>query len=258
MMKSYVINLANRPERLAHVRKTFGDAGIPFERFEAIGRDQLADYDLSSRLRPRGDGRPWLPMEVGCLLSHRELWKRVATGGDDFAAIFEDDIIVSSGLRDILGGDLPPGADLVKLETFCQVTYVSRRAIPRRNGSGCFRRLLTIHEGTGAYVISRHAAAKLIDAAAQFDQPLDRSMFCPRVLAKEGLIAYQAVPGVAIQGMFLSGLRDSPAMQSDRNEDLKLAPIASPKLNIFDRAARVIQRLARQVRGTRTIIPFEQ
>lgn len=255
-MRSYVINLRSRPERLAHIQAEFGQAGIAFERFEAIGRDDFAKYPLARALPPRGDGRPWLPFEVGCLLSHVGLWKCIAKGDEPFAAIFEDDVVVSSKLGATLDGDFPADADLVKLETTCQITYVSRRRIPTKKGGGCFRRLLSVHEGTGAYIISRRGAALLAEAAAHFDEPLDHSLFSPRVASKLGLKVYQADPAVALQGIFVPSLRDSSLMRSDRLEDFKLAPIVSSHTKRFDVALHAVRRLWRQARGRRKVIPF--
>ena len=94
-MKCYVINLASRPERLTHISATFERAGIPFERFEAVDQQRALSHPVGRNLPPLRSGRSWQPFEIGCLLSHYELWKRIAEDDADFSAIVEDDVLIS-------------------------------------------------------------------------------------------------------------------------------------------------------------------
>ena len=67
-----------------------------------------------SHAQPEG----WLPGEVGCFLSHFEIWRRIASGNEPWAAVFEDDLRVSTDLGRLLRSHdwIPSDADIVRLE----------------------------------------------------------------------------------------------------------------------------------------------
>ena len=98
-MKRYLINLAEAAERLEAQKVQFGRLGLPFERFEAC-RDDERFVDRfrwwCAVLRPRVKG------EVGCARSHVAIYEKIATGKEQCAVVFEDDIICSEALPQAL------------------------------------------------------------------------------------------------------------------------------------------------------------
>ena len=88
----FVINLKRRPNRLENFRQvcTLSDVQV----FEAIDGSSLDDTYLAewTRLQPRGLSNG----EMGCLLSHYQLWKRCVDGDASHMMIFEDDARFSS------------------------------------------------------------------------------------------------------------------------------------------------------------------
>lgn len=106
MMKAYVVNLPSDTARRQAMEREL--AATPFADAEFVaaidGRlmseAELAeafDFDAYGRRRV---GRPQ-PGEVGCVLSHRLLWQRIAEGGRP-AIVFEDDIAFDGSWRDVL------------------------------------------------------------------------------------------------------------------------------------------------------------
>ncbi|MDR3466128.1 MAG: glycosyltransferase family 25 protein [Xanthobacteraceae bacterium] len=213
-MRVHVINLAAAVERLAHMTRVLGAAGIAFERFDAIDAVSARSHRCFARIPPMAE-RGWAPAEIGCLLSHYEVWHRIASGGDPFAAVLEDDLFVDPALEPLLDGrrQIPGDADLIKLETTGIEVSLSR--IARCCGAGIgFHRLRSLHHGSGAYLLSRRAAGILIDRIEAFDAPVDDALFSPAHPIGGSLRAYQVVPALAVQGVILAPTGHAPALAS--------------------------------------------
>lgn len=113
------------------------------------------------------------PGEVGCFLSHRACWRKIAEGGDDFALIAEDDMAPVPALwADALALIAArAGPDL----------YVRLPAKPRERpaaviaGQGRARLILprVIGLQTVAQVVGRDAARRLLAASETLDRPVD-------------------------------------------------------------------------------------
>ncbi|MBR1608613.1 MAG: glycosyltransferase family 25 protein [Kiritimatiellae bacterium] len=107
-MKIYVINLDRSPERLAETKRQLDAAGLPFERFPAVDGRALSPAERREACPPlrfwlANGFRSVLPGEIGCALSHRGVWERIADGPGDVAAVFEDDAVLDAdALRDVL------------------------------------------------------------------------------------------------------------------------------------------------------------
>jgi glycosyl transferase family 25 len=213
-VRVHVINLAAASERLAHMTRVLGAAGIAFERFGAIEPVQALAHPCFAKI-PRMAERSWTPGEIGCLLSHYEVWRKIANDGDPFAAVLEDDLFVDPGLKPLLDDHrrIPRDADLVKLETTGAEVSVSRIARCRSGGIG-FHRLWSLHHGTGAYLLSRRAAGILIGRIEAFDAPVDDALFSPAHPVGGSLRAYQVVPALAVQGVVLQPTAPAPALES--------------------------------------------
>ena len=213
-MRVYVINLAVARQRLAHMERILGDAGIRFERFDAVDASRAIAHRCFKLIPPMVERR-WTADELGCLFSHYEVWCRIAAGPDRLGAVMEDDLFVDPRLKSLLDGDikLPCDADLIKLETVAAKTSVSRLA---RYGSQAFRvhRLRSLHCGTGAYLVSRVAAKKLIGLIELFDIPIDRALFSASHPVGNQMNVYQVVPALAIQNKHLADAFRRPELNT--------------------------------------------
>lgn len=93
-MKSYLINLASRPDRLQHVTEQLHGIGIEFERFEAFTREQAG-----------GNG----PLAFN--KSQYYCIKKAVEAGHERFAIFEDDVTFVEGAQQLIAdavNELPP------------------------------------------------------------------------------------------------------------------------------------------------------
>ncbi|HWY61310.1 MAG TPA: glycosyltransferase family 25 protein [Rhizomicrobium sp.] len=208
-MQIFLINLARRPDRLAAMTEAARRLGLNFTRMEALDakiagglQDQFDDKGPLGEI-PRGD--------KACLLSHRAAWDAFMAGGDEFAAVLEDDVILSpSAARFLQNADwLPPGTDLVKLEQYGPPGQSVLLSDFRDAGEG-FRiaRMHSRHTGAAAYILSRRAAQILL-AERHFNLPVDHLLFNSnnsRLFAK--LSPWQLLPAVARQREFVGAASD--------------------------------------------------
>jgi glycosyl transferase, family 25 len=177
MWPVYVINMADNVARMQSCTSALNALGIPFERFEAVNGRALSDAKASAVYDADANQRMFrLPLvrgELGCYLSHIELWRRIAAGNADGAIILEDDFTASPHFPQVLAAliaDQDPW-DMVKL-------FARRRnkvMLNRRNLCDGFEiaRPYQIPNTTLGYVIRRDAAGRLLARSAPFARPID-------------------------------------------------------------------------------------
>ena len=93
--KALLINLPRHKERFESVKAQLDAAGVAYERAPACDGSLLTPEEMRAnvtamarRLCTRG--------MIGCFLSHRKCWQRVAEAGDDDDCflVFEDDVVL--------------------------------------------------------------------------------------------------------------------------------------------------------------------
>lgn len=127
-MRAYVVSLAKRPERLAAFREHLAETGlqacIDVEPFVAVDGSQLDLESLKPRIAPWNlehmtEGR--LRGNLGCTLSHVELWRRVGEQTQPIL-ILEDDARLSPDIDAQMVASalerLPNDADFVYLNDY--------------------------------------------------------------------------------------------------------------------------------------------
>lgn len=211
-MKAYLINLDKDTQRLTFFKNNFDRLGIPFERVSAVdGRVfSEADYQAFMQTRPRNynreSGKTWLRGQMGCFLSHYNVWKKIAEGRENFCAVFEDDIHTSDDLKHVLQSDIwiPPNTDVIRLETSTNrirlssqptLTFRKRNLYKVKSTSWC----------AGAYIISRKAAQRLVALSEKYHEPADVMLyhFEESVIAKD-LCILQFNPALCTQDKHLA------------------------------------------------------
>ncbi len=178
-------------------------AGVAFVRVPAVDGQLLSQDDIDRVYVPRPADVPLTKGEVGCFLSHRICFERIAADTDSYAVILEDDIHLSGDFAAIVAdsGWIPAGTDLVKLETsykYGSPVEIDRYGVPVGDGRRCHR----LHgwvSGSGAYVVSRDAALRLLDMTARFDRPIDVLMYDPLIGSAGNFNIQQVVPAPCIQ-----------------------------------------------------------
>lgn len=210
-MRTYLINLARRPDRLGAMRAAAAPLGLVLTPVTAVDA-AAAEPAMVNRWFTKGGPLGEIPAgDKCCLLSHRLAWEMFLATPDTHAVFLEDDVRLSDAAGALLAGDgwIPGDAAVVKLEHYGPPGQRVLLADWRRVGGG-FRlgRMLSRHTGAAAYILSR-GAAEILLAETRFDLPVDHLLFNPnnsRLFAR--LKPWQLVPAIARQQEFVGAKSD--------------------------------------------------
>lgn len=202
-MKNYVINLDRSQDRLSHCQKQFEKISIPFERVSGVDAFDLDD-DVIINIKLHEDWPKQTQSEFACFMSHRKCWQLLANSNEKYAAIFEDDIVLSDQAGQFLSNEdwIPRNIDLLRLETFKERTYY------KRLGISVFKRqllrMMGFQAGAGGYILSQKLANELLKLTDNYmPAPVDHLLFDPRLEVMNKYFAYQLVPAVCVQELVL-------------------------------------------------------
>jgi glycosyl transferase family 25 len=213
-MKAFLINLDRNPERLTHMHAVLQRAGIAYERIGAVDGRTLTRLELSRA------GANLSPGEVGCVLSHRIAWQRIARGDEDYGVVLEDDFHASRAMGGFCSDTqwIPPDADIVTLEAGRRPVALAREGARTHMGRR-IRRMLSTHSGAAAYVISRKAARILLDRSERPTGAPDAIAFDPALPGSPALCIYQVEPALCIQDAFLPRGQQTASLASNLQDD---------------------------------------
>jgi glycosyl transferase family 25 len=206
-MKLYLINLERRPDRLAAMRAEGDRLGLNFVRIDAVDAKKVDPGDRFGTgplgVIPRGD--------QCCTLSHVAAWRAFLASGEPYAAILEDDVVLSGRAPLVLKQSdwIAAGLDLIKLEHYgpaSQAVLLSDlRTLPNGFRLG---RMRSRHTGAAAYILSRRAAT-ILSATSRFNLPVDHLLFNPNNSPLfAALKPVQLLPAVARQQDFVGDKSD--------------------------------------------------
>lgn len=249
-MRTMVINLDRRPDRLAVTKANLDAAGISFERVAAVDGALLPP--VSSPV-PAG--------EIGCHKSHRICWGKLVDSGEEHALILEDDLVLARDFATFVADPpIPRDADILRLETFPRLVHVSRTNLPGPTGHNVHRLKMPLY-GTGAYILTSGAARRLLERDRSYELPVDHLLNVPEPgrQAPIKLRIYQVIPALAIQGMYHFEDERMPAeMKSDLRGSLRPFWIPSPARGLVGRVKETLRPLYDRVRNVRSeVIRFD-
>jgi glycosyl transferase, family 25 len=172
----YVVSLPRAAERRALCTERMARLGLGFAFFDAVDGAALSEAQVRAAYDSAGNARefkrPLSRGEIGCALSHYELWKRIAAGEAGGAVILEDDFEAAAELPAILGelcGTHPAGC-MVKLFALKACRGAAVRTLP------CGYRMVLprrIPGQTLGYTVDREAAARLAAGVLPIGRPVD-------------------------------------------------------------------------------------
>lgn len=202
-MRAYVINMEADTARLDWMRQQLADAGIAWTRHPAIDGRRL-----SPALQGYHQGDPERAMlslpEIGCLLSHMDVWRRVVEDGRT-SLVMEDDIHIAPDFGCLLDRVriLPDERVVHRFETVLARVTACRAPI-QKIGNRRAIELYSNHAGAAAYAITPAAASALLAVAARFTTLPDGEMFDFNRRAIRYLRIIQWTPAPCIQDQFLT------------------------------------------------------
>jgi glycosyl transferase, family 25 len=150
--------------------------------------------------------------EIGCLLSHQNAWRLIAQADGEYGLVLEDDIHLSDDFSDFIHNiSLDPQEFCVhKLETFRANVTLTRKPSYTVRGRRAFK-LETNHGGSGAYIVSKGTASRLLNYLDLFHEAMDIELFDPNRRTIKELTIHQWVPAPCIQDFLL---RESKSKQN--------------------------------------------
>jgi glycosyl transferase family 25 len=199
----FLINLARRPDRLAQMVAQLNALQLSFERVDATDAETASAAELEAALASHGPMGPFHRGPQCCTLSHLRTLHRFLATGQPHAVVLEDDVRLGAGASRVLRNLdwFPSAAGIVKIERFgpAHQRVLVERAISIVDGREVAR-LRSKHTGAAAYVITRHAATKVLGSNRKIDMDIDHLLFNPNVSPLfSQLSVYQMLPALAVQ-----------------------------------------------------------
>lgn len=173
--KVFVISLKNSIERREYITKLFNLEKINFEFFDAVnGKEMKKEIYSDNALNPG---------EIGCLLSHLNIYKRIVDLSINQSLIFEDDVEFEKNFPAIyhkwINDNSTNTFDLLKLGYADGVSFdykkkISTYLFTRQRKFGIkIKRPFDKTYGSFAYIITKSGAEKLINIVQSNIKPID-------------------------------------------------------------------------------------
>ena len=196
----YVISLARALERRANISGRLGDAKVQYEIVDAVDGKTLALEKLGNRLQNDLAYKRYqhrlTKNEIGCFLSHYNLWERMLSERTPCALILEDDACWKPGFFDVVAA-LPKcgwhwdyvllsGGEPRRVESeLCDLPHGHRLVRHHRPGWTA-----------AAYLLTLAGAEKAHRQCYKIDGHVDGTM---RQYWRNGLAFYEVTPSPAYQ-----------------------------------------------------------
>ncbi|MXU64085.1 glycosyltransferase family 25 protein [Oceanomicrobium pacificus] len=191
-MQVFVINLDSAAERMAFQTAQAARLGLTLTHVPAC---TVADLARDPRPARWWDGweRPLRDVEKACLLSHRRVWDRIASGTAP-ALVLEDDALLSDQVPAFLSAmSARDGIEHLSLETRGR-----KKLLGPATESGvpgiALRRLILDRSGAAAYILWPAGAARLVARTDRAPALADAA-----ICAAFDMARYQSDPPLAIQ-----------------------------------------------------------
>jgi glycosyl transferase family 25 len=174
----FIINLERSTDRCADMTAKLAPLQIDYSFFKAIDGqaldiDTLPDYAKTSRLLSFGHGL--MKGEIGCLLSHRAIYRHMVDNNIDKAIILEDDVdiepVFPQIIRDIIHS--PAQWDLVRFLAYDKVQKIGRDVFALPTKPHALARIPTTSGGAYCYMLNLKAARVLLQHMQKNVLPVD-------------------------------------------------------------------------------------
>jgi len=174
----YLINLDGSDLRLKQSTERLMEQGITFERIPAVLGVALSEEErnknYSHKLNEKQYYYPLSPAQIGCYMSHRKAWQKIADGDEAFGVVLEDDFILPGDLNKAVETikDLEFDWDVIKL-----AAYANRERPVEFTHKINDHFDIVVHKkpmsGGAATAITKAAAKQLLASTIPFGRPCD-------------------------------------------------------------------------------------
>lgn len=212
MMQYVCISLKRATERRKSMTAQMQQHGIDGRFFDAVeiqgSVEDVPGYNAAARKFFYGSALT--KGEIGCYLSHREVWKQLVASRDDAWCIMEDDIILLQGFK-VATEELHAHRDawgIVRLYGIFENPQIEYASLP----SGMKMMWMDLHPlGAQCYVITRKAAERMLESTEKIEYPIDDAI---DKNWKHKLRLYITSPEFVADGNFVSTIGQLDATQS--------------------------------------------
>jgi len=168
----FIVNLKKDSEKKEHMKKLCKQYALDCQFTDAVDGKKLDQNELSevydSKRAQKEYGRKLSPGEIGCTLSHKEIYRKMVNEQIAQALIFEDDITFDDRIHDALSSisNFPIDWECVLLHYHRNNPFAKRYCISLYDrqavGKGLkIVRFTELMHSTGAYIINLAGAKKL-------------------------------------------------------------------------------------------------
>ena len=238
-MKCFVINLPRAEARREAIRRQFDALGTEFEIFDAIDWRDLGEEDwalVDRKSREMEGRRPLSDGMIACHLSHRKALEGVAAGGDELAAIIEDDVTLTPEI----GGALEALARLYASGWEFDFVFLHRQSMdktfaPLKRVDAGIRLGITKFSdwGTQCYVVSKKGAKRFLRNCPRIVHQIDHTL---HAYWETGLNVFSLETPVVFHGN-----------EADGHSFLQEAADSRPKRNLWKLGRRALSNLREEV-----------
>jgi glycosyl transferase, family 25 len=203
----YVINLDRRPDRRAFMAGQLAGMALDWTRIPALDAATAPEDLIAGEVAACGH---LIPMGRGSrcnACNHFAIMRRLVAGDAPAALVLEDDIELSPDLPAFLrsAGWLPPRTGLVRFEKWSRRRTSKLLGPPLATSPVPGRSIRRLHSrigGSGCYIVTRAAAARILEGKGVLRHPIDHLLFNLNLspLAREVGVA-MVVPALARQAL---------------------------------------------------------
>lgn len=266
-MKIFVINLKSATFRRTRMQNLLDALECQFEFIDAvIGASLPSDVLTQQKL---GLNSKLTKPELGAMLSHISVWKKIVNENIHQALILEDDVHFSHSFKQVLAQVNIPAdtVALFRLETMFASVNVARE--PHQTIDNIhIHKIFSNHAGSAGYIINKKTAAFLLAQTHLLTEAIDTEMFDPTRSNLNMAEVFQCVPAVIMQDMFLPEAEQNTqltsAISNNRQDTIEgLIGKESRYLKALKKLVRPIKLkiyslMLRPKNKTRIVVTFEQ
>jgi glycosyl transferase, family 25 len=179
----FVINLKRSVERREYTTRQLNDLGMTFQLIEAIDGVELSDQEIRNNpdfgIYKSGYHSSYLRKEeIGCVLSHLKIFRKMVDEKIEQACILEDDNDYSMNFKDLLiGGNLNTTEwDILYLGHHSACTTKEAQSTNKKqlvSSDSKIGEAIEVPYGAYAYIINIDAAKKILNLAFPIRMPFD-------------------------------------------------------------------------------------
>ena len=210
-MEIHVINLKEAVDRRKSIESQLQKLQLSYKIFDAVRGSALSEKELNELVDMEEVRKypNWLtPNMLGCSLSHMGVYKQMCISKEEWHFVLEDDVVIDNDLENILthieknGDSFKDHLVMLYGVSYNSIIELSRTPITEVSGKGIYKLESPRIGSTGAYVMHRDTAKRLVEKNEKIKVAPDTWHFFREQKALDNI--YCVYPFAARPGFFES------------------------------------------------------